>query len=948
MKEKRVPISTYRLQFNRLFGFNDARRLLPYLADLGIDTIYASPIFRARPGSSHGYDIVDHNELNPDLGSAGDFDLLADAVRKRGMGWIQDIVPNHMAFHKDNRVLMEVLRIGEMSAFYDCFDIDWEHPDPRFTGTVMAPFLDRPYRECLDRGDLEIRLAESGLFVAYKQHAFPLNIADYEIVFTLRFDEYYEHSPKGVGVRDLLKAASALKWLDAEQGLACRARVEEIIADIWNLYKEDEIVREFIDEKVRFLKKEELDHILSRQRYTLCCWRDTGYAVNYRRFFDVNGLIALRTRSLNALWLTHELVGRLIKSDFITGLRIDHIDGLRDPASYLGWLRVDIGNVYTVAEKILARGENLRWLTADGTTGYDFLNTLNGIFCFTGNEKHFDRIYREFTGCDRDPADIEYEKKKLVMNANLRADLDNLARWFAEALSRREDAEEPAEIPDPDRLREALVETLAELQVYRTYVSPEEQSWHDGTPLAGAIGRAEARNPHLQTELRLLAAVLMGMPRLTGGMGTESEMLKFVKREWGMSPVKAGGTGRMNFTMTLQQYTGAVMAKGFEDTFLYVYNCLLSLNEVGGDPIAFGTDLAEFHAFNLSRSASHPHSMNATATHDTKRGEDVRARINVLSEIPDEWEEKVKRWGQLNAPKKAKRDKEEVPDSNDEYALYQTIIGSYPFESSNLASYRFRLSRFVRKAAREAKVHTGWRDPDAAYENGFAGFAETILTPADGNEFLDDFLPFQRRIAHYGALNSLSQTLIKICAPGVPDFYQGTEVWDFNLVDPDNRRPVDYVSRTIVLDWIMRGMAHNPEATIRECLENIGDGRVKMLLIQRALAARTVNPYLFRKGSYIELEVAGKHADHVIAFARSEQGAFAICIVPRFMTGVVGEGEFPHGLEVWGDTAVKLPPGAPRRWRDAISGLRVLGSGAVSVGEALRSFPVSLLMEEGK
>lgn len=938
MADKRVPTSTYRLQFSRRFGFHDARRLLPYLADLGIDTIYASPVFRARPGSRHGYDIVDPNELNPDLGTPRDFDLLADAVRKRRMGWLQDIVPNHMAFHQDNAVLMESLKVGEHSPYFNCFDIDWDHPDPGLRGTVMAPFLERPYTECLERGDFEIRLAESGLFVTYKRYAFPLHVAGYEFVFRLRLAESEVYSGNGGGVERLVRAAAALKTAFGDPVRFSMSRVEESIADIYKLYRDDAGVREYVDEKIRHLGSQEMDKVLARQLFTLRCWRDTADVINYRRFFDVNGLIALATEKTDVHTYTHGLITRLVERGIVTGLRVDHVDGLRNPEQYLLWLGANVGRVYTVVEKILARGEHLRWWSVDGTTGYDFLNALNGLFCFRSNKDRLDEVYLGFTGFEDDPREVLYEKKKLVMNTDLGADLDNLARWLADALGepRMHAAleDQPGmqdlieETPPTGLLREALVETLAELTVYRTYLTPTDQSWQDGTPLAGALGLAQRRNPRLQDELRLLAMVLMDMPRLARGPGA--------------------GTGNIEYAMTLQQYTGAVMAKGFEDTFLYVYNRLLSLNEVGGDPIAFGTDPDEFHAFILARSASHPHSMNATATHDTKRGEDVRARINVLSEIPEEWGERVKRWAELNAPSKAGRKGEEIPDLNDEYALYQTLVGSYPFEDEDLTAYRFRVSRFVRKAAREAKTHTSWRDPDTAYEDGFARFAETILARSQDNGFLEDFLPFQRRIAHYGALNSLSQTLVKICAPGVPDFYQGTELWDLNLVDPDNRRPVDYAGRAVMLGGIMRGMAKRPEATIRECLDNIGDGRVKMLLIQRALAARKANSYLFRKGSYIELEAGGELADNVIAFARSERGAFAICIVPRFVTGVVGEGEFPLGPEVWGDTAVKLPPGAPRRWNDAISGFRVLGADAITVGEALRLFPVGLLMEEGK
>jgi (1->4)-alpha-D-glucan 1-alpha-D-glucosylmutase len=671
-----------------------------------------------------------------------------------------------------------------------------------------------------------------------------------------------------------------------------------------------------------------MGELLRKQRFLLTQWPEASQVINYRRFFDVSSLICLSCRDYTMSMFGHTLVFELVARDMITGLRIDHIDGLWNPELYLRQLRKNVGETYIVAEKILVAGEQVRWWSVEGTTGYDFLNVLNGIFVDVRKREAFDTVYSEFTGCEDDPRDLICEKKKLVMNTNLKAEVDNLARWLEEALEDTSWREVVERLPSREELREGLVETLANLSVYRTYLSQTNQSWHDGIPIAEAIARAEARNPHLLDVLRLLAAVLMAAPRMTGREGAR--------------------IGHLDFAMTLQQYTGAVMAKGFEDTFLYVYNRLVSLNEVGGDPAKFGVRVGDFHAFNLARSSSYPHSMNATSTHDTKRGEDVRARINVLSEIPYEWAAKVSLWAELNAAKKTGRNGEEIPDRNDEYFLYQTLVGSYPFDSEELDTYRFRLSRYVRKAAREAKRHTRWRDPDATYEDGFAGFAENILEPSGENGFLESFVDFQGRVAHYGAINSLSQTLIKICAPGVPDFYQGAELWDLNLVDPDNRRPVDYGLRVRMLEELAQGLADRGPGIFAECLASIGDGRAKMLLMQRALAARKANSYLFQKGSYRELKTSGKLAEHVVAFARHELGQHAVCIVPRFVTGVVGEGVFPLGPVVWGDTAVLLPPGSPRRWRCAISGVLVTAVGAIPVGEALMHFPVSLLMEDSK
>jgi (1->4)-alpha-D-glucan 1-alpha-D-glucosylmutase len=924
---RRVPISTYRLQFSRTFGFNDARALLLYLRDLGIDTIYASPIFRARPGSRHGYDIVDPNELNPDLGTARDFELLTETVRKHGMGWLQDIVPNHMAFHRDNSMLMDVLKLGKASPCFDYFDIDWDHPDEGLRGRLMAPFLERPYAECLKRGDFALRLGEVGICVTYRHHAFPIRADDYGPVLGPEPDDYDPRLRDDNRMNLFMTALAAVVGLADEEAPRQAGAISTQIETMWRLYGESEVVSEYVDSRLERVRGPTMDALLRRQRFALVPWQDTADAVNYRRFFDVNGFIGLTSDHEQTLAATHTLVSSLVEAGSVTGLRIDHIDGLRLPESYILSLRERVGRAYLVVEKILAGGEHLRWLSVDGTTGYDFLNTVNGIFCKRQSRDALGRIYAGFTGCVADPGELLYEKKKVVMNSNLKADLDNLARWLTEALEETPWQEITDRLPTVERLREALVETIAGLGVYRTYLSPVDQSWHDGIPIAEALSRAESRNPHLLDELRLLASLLMAAPRLTGH-GSER-------------------TGNLNFAMKLQQYTGAVMAKGFEDTFLYVYNRLISLNEVGGDPAGFGCDLADFHAFNLARSSSHPHSMSATSTHDTKRGEDVRARINVLSEIPGEWEERVTRWAGINASRKVRKNGKDMPGRNDEYLLYQTLAGTYPFEKGDRAGYRYRISRYVRKAAREAKVHTRWNDPDTSYSEAFAAFAESILMPAPDNAFLADFLPFQRRVAHYGVLNSLSQTLVKVCAPGVPDFYQGTELWDLSLVDPDNRRPVDFGLRARMLEEIMADAERDPAYAVQTALEDIPSGKIKLFLIHKALAARKSNAYLFEKGTYTELKTEGNLAGHVVAFARTHFGSHAVCIAPRFMTGVVGEGDYPLGLEVWGDTAVALPPGSPRKWVDALTGRPAMADGAIQVGDALSGFPVSLLLEEG-
>jgi len=657
----------------------------------------------------------------------------------------------------------------------------------------------------------------------------------------------------------------------------------------------------------------------------------------------------------------HSLILALLKAERISGLRVDHLDGLYNPAEYLERLRAEIGpDTYLVVEKILGMNEELlsSW-PIQGTTGYDFLNHLNGLFCDRRCGQRFQEIYSDFTGLNIPYETILYEKKRLIIEKNMAGDVDALARL----LKRISIKDRYGSDITLNSLKKAIVELLALFPIYRTYISYHVFNVSDRLYISQTIRKARKKEPDLVYEFNFIEQFLLLAFR---DSQTEEE-----KKEW------------INFTMRFQQLTGPLMAKGLEDTTFYVYNRLLSLNEVGGDPSQFGITVEEFHEFNSKRARLWPYSMNATATHDTKRGEDARARINVLSELPEEWEEKLKSWSMINKSRKlwSSNGHIPIPDRNDEYFLYQTLIGAFPFDENEYPNLIERIKNYIIKAIREAKVHTAWIEPDTEYEQGFSYFIDQILNSSEQNQFLADFLPFQKKIAFYGVLNSLSQTLIKITSPGLPDFYQGTELWDFSLVDPDNRRPVDFRKRKKLLQRI-RGVGEDEIlGFIEELLANKEDGRIKFFLIFRALRVRGEKRDIFQQGEYLPLGVGGRWREHIVAFARrmppsnepeemadrqmsdsrrpgpdsccsgsgKEEDDWVITIAPRLLTSLVREGEYPLGRKVWDDTYLILPEGSPCRWREAIAGQEVTsGPEGLLIADALKYFPVALLISQGE
>jgi len=926
----RIPTATYRIQFHLAFDFKTTKNIVAYLQELGISDIYASPIFKAREGSTHGYDIVDPTQLNPELGTEEDFEVLASELKHRNMGWLQDIVPNHMAYDGQNQFLMDVLENGPDSEFFDYFDIAWNQPYEDIKGRVLAPLLGNFYGDCLENGEIQLKYDQSGLSVNYYNLKLPVRIESYTSFITYNLG----HLTRKLGREHpdfvkLLGVLYVLKNIPSEA--KGRERYDQSAFAkglLWELYTQNSDVQEFIDQNVEFFNGAKgtpesfnfLDSLLTEQFYRLAFWKVGAEEINYRRFFTVNELISLKIEEVKVFHKTHSLISQLVEEGKITGLRIDHIDGLYDPGQYLSRLREKIGDVYLTVEKILELQEELpeSW-PIQGTSGYDFLNYVNGIFCCYQNEQQLRDTYVYFTKLDESYEELVKQKKLLIINNNLAGDLDNLAQILKRVAGYTRLSSDFTLYG----LKRSLLAVLALFPVYRTYISPRGISDADRYYVWEVIAKAKEQEPRLLKELDYIQKILLG--------DVEDYLTKEQKEE------------QLHFVMRLQQLTGPLMAKGVEDTLLYVYNQLLSLNEVGGNPSHFGITLPVFHEFNQKRNEHWSYSINATATHDTKRGEDVRARLNVISEIPEAWEKQVKTWSELNREYKTIINGKAVPDANDEYFLYQTLVGTFPFAENESSQFTKRVKDYVIKAVREAKVHTAWLRHDADYEEGYLSFVESVLAPTETNQFLKEFTPFQKLVAHYGMYNSLAQTLLKNTAPGIPDLYQGTELWDLSMVDPDNRRPVDYQLRTTWLEEIKEKTQTDVLQLIDELLATQENGKIKLFLTYKLLQARKDNLAVFQQGNYQPLEVRGKFKDNIVAFARTTEEKTAIAIAPRFFTSLIKPGELPLGEQVWHDTHIKLSPEMPLTWKNLLTSQTIQGDGILQIGEVLKHFPVALL-----
>ncbi|NLG18495.1 MAG: malto-oligosyltrehalose synthase [Fibrobacter sp.] len=923
-----IPISTYRLQFNPSFTFKDASSIIPYLKELGISHIYASPIFKARKGSQHGYDIADPRLLNEKIGDRADFDRLTEQVAQAGLGWIQDIVPNHMAFDSGNHLLMDLFENGPDFLPLQYFDIDWNHTYESLRGRLLAPILGGVYGECLERGEIKLTYDQSGFAIRYYGHFFPLRIETYARILDLNIDKLKVGS--GVshpGFLKLLGVLYSIKNLPAAHQMESRkTQVNFTKAILWELYTTDSVIREFIDDAIKEINgvpgKPEtfslLDALHSEQVFKLSFWKVATEELNYRRFFTVNDLISIRVEDEQVFRDTHELIFELINAGKISGLRVDHIDGLYDPHLYLERLRKGAPESFIIVEKILGLNESLPGVwPIQGTTGYDFCNYVNNLFCYFKNRNAFEQLYTEFTGQRLDAKNLLIEKKRLIISKHMAGDIDNLAHLIKKVSGRDRRGTDITLYG----LRSALVELLSSFPVYRSYINGKSFSNEDRNHLQTAISDALSMVPGLSREFAFIERFLL--------LQYDESASEEEKQEW------------TNVVMRFQQFTGPLMAKGFEDTVLYIYNRLCSLNEVGGWPWVFGIRTASFHSFCSSRLKSWPNTMNSTSTHDTKRGEDVRARINVLSEMPREWERFIRKCSRINLKLKIMHKESYIPDSNDEYLFYQTLIGAYN-PGDDYQNFVNRIREYMQKVVREAKVHTGWVDPHVEYEKGLNEFICKALDRNISGEFIDEFIRFFQKISAFGIYNSISQCLLKITAPGLPDFYQGTELWDLNLVDPDNRREIDYRKRALILKELKQG--GTDKNFINSLLEERNEGRVKMFLIYRCLEARKRYRELFQSGIYKPLKTGGTFKGSIVAFTRDGEENRAIIAVPRFLVSIISPQELPLGRRIWKDSYIEMPSGERTSYTDALTGRQLSSDEIMYAGDLFETFPGALLI----
>jgi len=947
----RVPLSTYRLQFNRNFSFAQAAEIVPYLDELGISHCYASPYLRARPGSMHGYDIIDHHHLNPEIGTPEDYERFVAVLHEHGMGQILDIVPNHMGvMGSDNAWWLDVLENGESSAYADFFDIDWEPMKEELQGKVLLPVLGDQYGTVLDRGELKLAFdAEKGEFsLWYFQHRFPVNPYEYPRILSPAAEDLGARSESAD--EDLLELQSLISAFGhlpvrgetSPDKRAERVRDKEIHKRrLAALSARSHRVMASVNESVGKINRtrsdsgslDQLHELIKAQAFRLAYWRVAADDINYRRFFDVNDLAALRQENEEVFKQTHEFVLELLRQGKIDGLRIDHPDGLYNPRQYFQWLQcgTEAGSGssskthYILAEKILSGQEQLAqdWLIY-GTTGYEFSNLVNGLFVDSESERSLTQAYWSFVGERPDFAELVYESKKLVMDRSLNSELNVLANHLSRiALADRHTCDFTLK-----SLRDVLTEIVACFPVYRTYITGEQVSAVDEKYIVQAVAcareKASAADPSLYEFVRevLLTRQAQGHP------------------EYYWKSVS-------HFAMRFQQYTSAVMAKGLEDTSFYRYHRLVSLNDVGGNPVEFGTSPERFHAAMRERAEHWPEAMLATSTHDSKRSEDVRARVNVISEMPDAWREWVARWRELNRCHKVA---DQMPTPNDEYLLYQTLVGVWPMQAEDEAlpeNFTERTVAYMLKAVREAKENTSWANPNQKYEAALTNFVQAVV---GSPQFRGAFRPFGRVISHFGMLNSLAQTVIKLTAPGIPDIYQGNELWQFSLVDPDNRRPVNYAERVRILDELGRASGNGDCRCgfARELVEHGQDGRSKAYVTWRALRLRKQYPDLFLRGDYIPLETAGTNRKHVLAFRRKLGESQVVIVVPRLCARLLhGELRLPLGESVWRDTRVELSIAAGTALRNVFTGERIsTGTGEpveLHLSSALANFPMAVL-----
>ena len=988
----RMPAATYRLQFNSHFRFSDAEEIVPYLHRLGISDIYSSPYFKASKGSLHGYDILDQNCLNPEIGSEPEYEALCEALQQLDMGQILDIVPNHMCIEgQGNLFWTDLLENGPSSLYANFFDIDWNPVKKELKNRILIPILGDQYGTVLENGELRLTFEEGSFFVYYYEHKLPVIPKTYSQILMLGKEALEQQlSTESPQFQEFMSIVTALKHLpptteQAPDLIAERYREKEVIKRrLWNLYQNSGSTREVIDANVAAFNGKPgdprsfdlLDALLQEQVYRISHWRVATEEINYRRFFDINTLGAIRVEDPDVFEKTHKLILKLVATGKITGLRIDHADGLRDPVEYARRLQSACfvqmyggaaddtlpainGNedrdlaarntferiiaedpsykpFYIIAEKILLKGEKLPddWPVFH-TTGYDFAVQVNGLFVDTANAKTFETLYTRFMHHSIDFHTAVYDKKKLVMQAAMSSEINTLGHYLNLIAEKNRHTRDFT----LNSLIKSIVEVIANFPVYRTYINSFDVLERDLQYIESAVGRAKRQNPAISSSIFDFIRDVLSL-----------HFPDYIEAEQ--------KTAWLDFVKRFQQITGPIMAKGVEDTAFYLYNRLVSLNEVGGSPERFGISMEAFHGQNIERRKTRPLALLATSTHDTKRSEDVRARINVLSEIPEQWRKGLSSWSHLNRKVKMIVDGKPAPSRNEEYLLYQTMVGTWPLctpEADEFARFRSRIKEYMLKAMREAKVHTSWISPNSLHEDAVMYFIDTILKDTPNNSFIHEFAKFQKLTAACGIFNSLSQTLLKITSPGIPDFYQGNELWDFSLVDPDNRRPVDYqLRKTLFHELLQMEAASGLLETARQTVASRRDGRIKLYLTCRALNFRRDNRELFESGRYLPLAVEGARQENVCAFERSINDSSVLIVAPRFCSRLIsGCSGLPLGREVWQDTRIiQSFDAAASRYRNIFTGEILAleekgGHLGLALEKVLAEFPVALLEQIG-
>jgi len=959
----KIPSSTYRVQFNKLFRFRDAINIIPYLKELGITHLYSSPLLLANQGSMHGYDTIDYSCINPEIGSREDFNELVSVLKSNNMGLILDIVPNHMGIGNNNKWWMDVLENGQASEYADFFDIDWTPIKRELNGKVLIATLGDHYGNVLANGEFAFKFEEDKgkLKLNYYEHEFPINPSSYPMILEHRLDvlearlgsssdDYLEY----LSISTMFKNIPDINETDPKK-IVERSREKQIaykrLSDLCN---KSLIILNFIKENLQdFTCKPEdelsckrLHQLLEEQAYRLAYWRVSTDIINYRRFFDVNSLIGLRTENSTVFTHTHSFIFDLIEEKKLDGLRIDHPDGLLMPSVYFKNLQQEAARrlnmnfdnniqkilgsehlpFYITAEKILAPFEKIphQW-AIHGTVGYEFLNISGGVFVDSQNEKKITKLYHKYINKIQDFDELVIKCKKLIMKTSLTSELGTLANY----LSRISEKYYSTRDYTFNNLRSALTEVISCFPVYRTYIADNETDKLSRGYIKWAVGMAKKRSKSTDPSIYdFIQKILLGEFESDPNSQNAKEILKFI--------------------LKFQQYTGPLMAKGLEDTVFYSFNRLVSLNEVGGTPEIFGISVNDFHNFNINKQQNTPYGMLATSTHDTKRSEDVRARISVLSEIPDEWQRKIVRWSQINKSRKTKYENMLIPEKNDEYLFYQTLIGIWPEFSplkNEIKHLSDRIINYMIKAVREAKLHTSWINVNTDYENAITSFIKRVLNSPENHPFWKEFLPFQKEIASRGYINSLAQTTLKLTCPGVPDFYQGSELWKLNLVDPDNRNPIDFQYHKEFFKDVKDQVFNDTRFDISRLMP-IESGKIKMFLIAKILNFRKNNSLIFKKGNYIPIEVKGEYSDNIIAFARQYEGQAILTVVPRLFYKLTNiESPLPLGEKTWQNTRIILPEEFQDKTIKNIivnEDIKTLGE-KLKVKDILNKFPVGIL-----